>query len=142
MKVSQVFPSKFIKAADLNGRSFTLTIARVALEEMGFGADKERKPVAYFAEAQKGMVLNRTNAVAIAGLYGDETDQWAGKRITIFPAQVRAFGATHDVLRVRAEIPAQPKPAPAPDTVIEESQLEDAEDYLDDHPFDDDDTGS
>lgn len=131
MKVSQLFPSKFVKAADLGGRPVTLTIAKLVVEELGHGAEKERKPVLYFAKATKGLVLNRTNGMTIAGLYGDESDEWTGKRITIYPTKVRAFGAMQDCIRVREEIPAEPRPQPTPSEIEEAPEIDDAEDYTD-----------
>jgi hypothetical protein len=101
MKISQLFPSKYVKAADLNGKSVTLTIAKLVLEELGHGPEKERKPVLYFQKATKGLVLNRTNAMIVVGLYGDESDEWEGKRITIYPTKVRAFGAMQETIRVK-----------------------------------------
>jgi hypothetical protein len=107
MKISDIFPSKYVKAADLNGKHITLTIKGLAVEEMGHGSEKERKPVLYFERATKGLVLNRTNAMMIAGLYGDESGDWRGCRITIYPTKVRAFGAMQDAIRVREEIPSR-----------------------------------
>jgi hypothetical protein len=131
MLISKIFPSKYVKAADLQGRPFIVTISRLILEDMGHGAEKERKPVLYFENASKGLVLNRTNAMIIAALYGDETDQWRGQRITIYPTKVRAFGAMQDAIRVRDQVPLPPKPQPATQHV-EESVLDDPEDMLDD----------
>jgi hypothetical protein len=108
MKMSDLFPSKYVKAADLNGKHITLTIKELRVEEMGHGSEKERKAVIYFERATKGLVLNRTNAMIIASLYGDESDDWRGCRITIYPTKVRAFGSMQDAIRVREEIPAQP----------------------------------
>lgn len=131
MKVSQLFPSKYVKAADLNGKTVTLTIAKLVVEELGHGAEKERKPILYFKNATKGLVLNRTNAMTIAGLYGDEADEWPGKRISIYPTKVRAFGSMQDAIRVREEIPAQPKPIAQAVEVEEMTGLDDDEDVAD-----------
>jgi hypothetical protein len=82
------------------------------------------KPVAWFSNATKGMVLNRTNTMIIAGLYGPETDLWAGKRITIYATKVRAFGKLEDAIRVREEVPA------APPQATQAAQVDDdADDY-------------
>jgi hypothetical protein len=137
MKISDIFPSKYVKAADLQGRTVTLTIKSLAVEEMQTHDGKpERKPVLYFERATKGLVLNRTNAMAIAALYGDESDDWRGKRISIYPTRVKAFGAMQDAIRVKEEVPAQPKPvATAPS--VEEPSIDDDED-LADNPFEDD----
>jgi hypothetical protein len=140
MKISDLFPSKYVKAADLNGKPFTLAIKKLVIEEMGHGTEKEKKPVLYFSNAAKGLVLNRTNAMIIANLYGDESDGWVGKRVTIYPTQVRAFGQMQDCIRVREEIPAQPKPQQQTQQV-EESAIDDMEDVVDhadeDIPFHD-----
>jgi len=131
MKISQLFPSKYVKASDLNGKTVTLTIAKLVVEELGHGAEKERKPVLYFQKATKGLVLNRTNAMTIAGLYGDESDEWAGKRISIYPTRIRAFGSMQDTIRVREEIPAQPQ-APLHVLQVEEAaEIDDVEDVTD-----------
>ena len=131
MKISQLFPSKYVKAADLNGKTVTLTIAKLVLEELGHGAEKERKPVLYFQKATKGLVLNRTNAMTIAALYGDESDNWEGKRISIYPTRIRAFGAMQDTIRVREEIPAQPRPQAAHVAVEDAAEIDDVEDVMD-----------
>jgi hypothetical protein len=137
MKISQLFPSKFVKAADLNGKTITLTIAKLVVEELGHGNEKERKPVLYFQKATKGLVLNRTNTMTIAGLYGDESDDWPGKRISIYPTRVRAFGSMQDTIRVREEIPAEPKPQAHAVQVEDAAEIDDVEDVTDvEAPFD------
>jgi hypothetical protein len=133
MRMSDIFPSKYVKAGDLQGRASTLTIKELRVEEMGHGTEKERKPVLYFERASKGLVLNRTNATIIASLYGDESDYWAGKRISIYPTKVRAFGSMQDCIRVCEEIPAQPKPAQPQIQHVEEQGIDDLEDMTDDN---------
>lgn len=128
MKMSKLFPSKYVKAADLGGKHVTLTIEKLVVEELGHGAEKENKPVLYFHKATKGLILNRTNAMAVAALYGDESDHWTGKRITIYATRIRAFGAMQDVIRVKNEIPAQPVPAAQPE---ERAEIDDDEDVAD-----------
>ena len=135
MKMSEIFPSKYVKAADLEGRTVTLTIKTLTVEEMlNHASEKERKPVLYFERATKGLVLNRTNAMTIAALYGDESDTWPGKRISIYPTRVKAFGQMQDCIRIREEIPALAKPQ-AQAVPVEEQSIDDAEDVVD-NPFD------
>jgi hypothetical protein len=132
MKISEVFPSKYLTAADLDGKSFTLTIRDVTLEEMKTHDNKMvRKPVCWFDRAQRGFVLNATNARIIAALYGDDTLGWQGRRVTIYATKVKAFGQLQDAIRVREEIPAQPKPAATAPTVEVRSDLDDPEDLFD-----------
>jgi hypothetical protein len=74
-KLSKLFPSKYLKASDLK-KPVELSISRVAIEAMQDGA---QKPVAYFENAAKGIVLNKTNATMVAQLAkSDDTDHWGG----------------------------------------------------------------
>lgn len=102
MKIFAQFPSKYLKAADLREKHIELHMTHVALEELETKEGRELKPILYFKEAPKGMVLNKTNALVISGLYGDETDVWKGMPIVLFSAMV-AFGAdTVDAIRMKA----------------------------------------
>lgn len=86
MKIGAAFPSKYLKAADLQGRRVPVTIDRVELEDVD---DGDRKPVLYFRGTDRGLVLNRTNAAALTDHLGtDETDQWRGRRVVLFPTRV------------------------------------------------------
>lgn len=119
-KISDAFPSKYLSAQDLNGRDVTVTISRATIEEIGKGADKDRKIVLSFAGKQKQLVCNKTNAKVIAGLHGDDTDLWIGKAITICPREVEFQGDMVWAIRVSLKAPTSapakveaPKPAPA-----------------------------
>jgi hypothetical protein len=132
MKISKIFPSKYVTAADLGGKPLTLTIKGVTLEEMVTHSNqKVQKPVVWFEKAGKGFVINLTNARIIAALYGDETDGWTGKRITIYPTRVRAFGEMQDAIRVREEIPAQPRATTQAAQVDDAAGIDDDEDVTD-----------
>jgi hypothetical protein len=105
MKIMGAFPSKYLSAADLQDKPHTLIMQRVEMETIG-GDDK--KPVLYFSKSQKGLVLNKTNSKQIAAQYGDDTDEWEGKPIVLFPAMVDYKGDTVEAIRVRAPKAARP----------------------------------
>lgn len=148
MRVSEIFPSQYVKAADLQGKTVPLTIRSVTLEELTTCENKKSiKPVVWFQGTKKGFVLNVTNALAIAHLHGDEMDDWGGKRIAIYPTQVKAFGAIQDCIRVKDFIPAPPKPAaqsvPAEEpTGIDDEDVTDYGDEVFDTDTDGDDSAS
>jgi len=138
VKISQVFPSKYVKAEDLQGKTVTLTIKAVTMEEMTTHDNKTAvKPVVWFEKATKGFVMNLTNALIIKNLYGDETDNWPGQRIAIYPTRVKAFGKMQDCIRVREEIPAIAKPVAQASETETPTGLDDDEDVTDfnDNPF-------
>ncbi len=112
MKISAAFPSQYLKCADLNGKTCPLTIRTCVPEELGQGNDKETKPVLYFEKAQKGLVLNKTNAAVIADAYGDDTDNWTGKAVEIYPTVVDFKGKLVDGIRLRIQPQQQPQTQP------------------------------
>ncbi|MGE0375498.1 MAG: hypothetical protein AB7I48_23805 [Planctomycetaceae bacterium] len=102
MNIKQAFPSQYITAEDLQGRDVPVQIAGCRMEpvKQESGPDKD-KPVLYFTGHQRGLVLNVTNGLAIASLYGDETDAWVGKWITLYPTQCQFGAKLVDCIRVR-----------------------------------------
>lgn len=132
MNVNDLFPSKYLKAHDLNGKPYTLVIRNVTLENVGHGQEQERKLAIAFEKATKLMLLNRTNAMIIASLYGPETDAWVGKTVTVYSARVKAFGAWHDALRIKEQIPARNMGAERmTDAMQEQPPIDDENDLLD-----------
>jgi len=118
MKLSEAYPSSFLKADDLQGRDVIATISSVELESIGQGADKEQKLVIGFRGKEKKLVCNKTNAGTIGQLYGDETDDWIGKQVILTARDVEYQGKTTLAIRVSLKKPATAaaaptKPAPA-----------------------------
>ena len=112
MKISAAFPSNYIKAGDLDGKPWPMTIRTCVMEELGQGNDKEQKPVVYFTKGTKGLVLNKTNANVIVESYGDDTGGWEGKAVEVFPTQVEFKGKLVDGIRLRIQPVAQPQAQP------------------------------
>ena len=107
--VSEAFPSNYLKAADLNNRTVKVAINKIVFEEIG--QNKDRKPIVYFDKVQKGLVLNKTNAVEIAATYGEQMDGWAGKDIELFSQMVPFQGQNVAAIRVRAVAESAPASA-------------------------------
>ncbi|MCC6786062.1 MAG: hypothetical protein IT457_24680 [Planctomycetes bacterium] len=117
MDVRLLYPSEYVAAADLieaqkkTGRDgVTLTISAVEIEDLKTNRGTEKKPVVRFREYEgrnpsKRLVMNKTNARLIAKLYGHETSNWIGKRITLWPTQCECFGETVDCVRVMPHVP-------------------------------------
>lgn len=108
--IDLLFPSRYLKGADLRGRDVTVTISAVEprheLKKFG-GKGREEvdyKTVVYFAGKSKGMVLNRTNGDSIVSLHGIEATGWIGKQVTLYPLRGKFFGKICDVVRIRADV--------------------------------------
>ncbi len=107
--VNDAFPSNYLKAADLNNRAVKVAIDKVIFEEIG--QEKDKKPVMYFADVKKGLVLNKTNATTIGAVYGQEFEGWTGKEIELFSMMVPFNGQNVPAIRVRAVAdPGEPVP--------------------------------
>jgi len=104
----------YIFAFDLQGRDVTVTIEKVTAGELtALGGRKSKKPICYFRGKQKPLALNSTNCKTIAALYGNDTEAWIGKRITLYPTTTQMAGETCECIRVRPSIPADKPAAPA-----------------------------
>ncbi len=109
MRASEIFPSKYLKADELD-QDYIVTIAEVVLESLEQNdGTKVDKPVIYFKEWDKGLVCNKTNFGIIAQQHGDDTDLWLDKKITLTVMDVQAFGEVVQAIRVKSGR----KPAPA-----------------------------
>ena len=106
MKIGAMFPSRYLKASDFEEES-SLTIASVEMQTFKTrdGAE-EIKPVVSFKGEEKGLVLNKTNSKLIAkALKSDDTDDWVGKAVTLYAADVEFGGDVVDAIRVRGRAP-------------------------------------
>lgn len=108
MRIDSAFPSDYLKAADVDGRT-PYTITEVKQEEIG--QKRDSRPVIYFEEVQQGLVLNKTNMRVIADAYGLETDEWIGQQIVLYEKMVEFEGK--EVPAIRVKLPIRAKPAPA-----------------------------
>ncbi len=94
-------------AYDLEGREVTIQIEKVSAGElMGEKGRKSKKPMIKFVGKDKKLAVNKTNGKTIAKLYGKDTDDWAGKWITIYPTTTEFGGETMDCIRVK---PIEPR---------------------------------
>ncbi len=94
-----LFPGRFIKAGDFKGHDVTLTIANVRLEDLPNDAGGNKvKGIIAFEGKKKEWVLNRTNGEALKAMWGRDTGEWIGKRVTLYPAP---FNGDDLAIRVR-----------------------------------------
>ena len=133
---SEFDKSRFLKAADLQ-KEKKFRVSKVTVEVLGQGNDKERKPVVWFTNDERGLVLNKTNRHTLKDAFGDNMEAWVGKIIIVFPTMTDIRGKPTPALRVRIPPPKQatmtgngqaapqPKPEPpAPSKPTVEQQLD------------------
>ena len=81
-----LYPGRFLKAGNLQGKHVTLTIAGVDREALvGDDGKEQTKATMQFAETKMGLVLCKTNGICIRAMFGPELAAWKGKRLTLMP---------------------------------------------------------
>lgn len=117
--VDLVYPSKYVKAADLNGKDVTVKIVKVEWETLVMrGNKKERKPVMTMASKSgkvlgKTLVLNKTNLKQIGKTIGEKkVERWPGHEITIYPTTDHFGREVVECIRVRVRTNAQTTDVP------------------------------
>jgi hypothetical protein len=114
MKSTDIFPGKYLRAADLGTAEPVVTIRTVTMETLG----DDTKPVLYFEGKEKGVVLNKTNWNSCVEITGeDDSDDWAGHKVKLFVAKVDFQGKRVPAIRIN-----DPRPRPA------EPEIEDDDD--------------
>lgn len=102
MHVDLMFPSRYLKAADFQGEPVQLTITEVFKDKVRMtNGSMVEKYVIRFRETEKELILNKTNAKAIAKVLGDpKAVNWAGSTIVLMPTTCEAFGEIVPCIRV------------------------------------------
>lgn len=133
MNINEAFPSAFINAAALNGKTHTVQIKRFDPKvEM---TDGELKPAIYFENRSAGLILNKTNATVLASIHGPETDQWVGRSIDLRVEKVSFQGQMMDGIRVAPATQTAATTPATPATPEPTAPAAPAYDVEDDVPF-------
>ena len=105
MRLNDMFPSKFLRASDLDGDTI-VTIKSLIKEEF---QDGDKYVMYFFERGVKPWPLNKTNGKTIAGMYGDKVDDWRGNPITLYSTEIDFRGEPTEAIRVRKEPPMENK---------------------------------
>ena len=94
-------------------KELTVTITKVAREQITGADGKKEECTVCYLHGQKLMILNSTNQKVMQKLFDSPyIEDWAGKKMTLYVARVKAFGDTVDALRVRPTAPKLPELTP------------------------------
>lgn len=107
MKRADVFQSKYLKAEDLP-HAVTVTIQCTNMEDITNSQTNktEQKAVVFFHGKDKGLVLNQVNWTSIEEQWGDETDGWPGRQITLFATTTPFGNKIVPCIRIKPGVPA------------------------------------
>lgn len=108
--IDLAYPTKYVKAADLNGKDVTVRIVCLESDVLVMqGGKKERKNVLTMESLQgrrlgKQLVLNKTNARLVASQHGPVIGNWTGKEITLYPTTTKCGRDIVECIRVRGRV--------------------------------------
>jgi len=110
--IDDVFTGRYLKAADLGEKTPIVTIKNVKLENI----EDEAKLIVFFERVPRGLVLNKTNANAIADICGTRNyDDWNGYQIKLIKVKVDFQGKRVDAIRVEPAPKTKANGKPKPD---------------------------
>ena len=102
MKISDIYGSKFIGVDEVKKAPLIAKITEVAAEEIkGKEGDVRQRIVLTLEDCPKRLILNATNAEALAEACGDDTDGWVDSWIEVGTHKVLFGGRKVDGLRVK-----------------------------------------
>ena len=114
----EMFPSRFLKVEDLEGRPAVLEITEVVVENLkDFNTGKMKaKTVLSFKGTDKVLVLSaKANWDGVVKATGcKDSKDWVGHRIEVYPATTEVGGETRDCIRVRPVTKKKQAAAPPP----------------------------
>ena len=103
MKLTNLFPSSFLKAQDVTDVGGEMALKMTSLEMKEFETDdggKERKAIVVF-ENDKRMVCNKTNATTLFSMLGEDSDMWIGKEVILVVQDVTFGNKTVPAIRIK-----------------------------------------
>ena len=119
MKIGKLMGGAYLKAVDVEDEPLHVIIKNVSVETM---TDGRERPVVWFVNEDKGLVLNKINASRITKIAGsDDTDDWKEITITLVHDYTQFQGEDVECIRVKLEKPT-PKKAKK---VVKEEELDD-----------------
>ena len=110
--VGALYTGTYVKADDLNGKTYGAIIAGVGRVEVPEtdGSVRQRAAVVLQGWPAK-LLLNKTNFETIAASYGRQSAGWIGKPLEVYPDTTSFSGRTVPCVRVRVPRPAAPATA-------------------------------
>lgn len=119
--VDLVFPSQYLKAADLKGREVTVVIAGINIENLIMvGGVRDRKPAISMTTVngrpiEKRWIIPKTVAKQIAATLNEKrVERWVGQRVTMYPTTCKGQrGEEVECIRVKVRVSQTQEEPPA-----------------------------
>lgn len=117
---------KYVNGDMLVGHPITVTIRGVELQKVITPATGEavEKPLVYFHKTTKPLILNKSNATALAAGLGRDTAAWVGAKVELYSEVGKLKGQPYNAVKVRVvEAPPQLSKAEHEERLKENTEL-------------------
>lgn len=94
------FPSNYYTTDDVGDGVLTVTIKDVESATFGEGSQAKKSLLISVRESRKQVKLPRAEGAFLAKTFGDEMDDWIGRKIVLMSTTAKFGGQTYDVVRV------------------------------------------
>jgi len=112
--------SKYFRASDFS-KEIICTIESVnSAEFKNDDGGTAVKPVLHFQDLPQALVLNKTNFTALSLMFGEDTKDWIGAKLALYPSRVDFKGRTMPTIKVRRPqraVPASSSGHPLDDNI-------------------------
>jgi hypothetical protein len=111
-KISEIYAGQYVNATELPvGRRITAVITTATAQTVGQGDQASIKIVLDLRAVDgrvwpKSLVMNKLNSQMLAAVYGDDTEHWVNRHISIWREKVMFGGRLVDGIRMSAAAPA------------------------------------
>ena len=100
--------SKYFRASDFS-KEIICTVESVdSCEFKNDDGSAAVKPVLHFQDMPQALVLNKTNFTALSLMFGEDTNDWIGAKVALYPSRVDYKGETMPTIKVRRPQKAAP----------------------------------
>lgn len=123
MKASDFLGGDFIKGEDVKDgpKKVTITGVEVAKFEKNGKTERKLQIVVDDAGESKKVTLNTTNLTTIQDAYGNETDEWEGKKVVLYFDPSVTYGGKR-IGGLRIKVPGQKAAVVPADDVFAETE--------------------
>ncbi len=103
MNAIELYPRPYVKGADLQGKSWEVTVRDFSQKWMhpNSSGKPENKWVMFFENTEKGLIWNRTLNDQMVALHGPEVESWLGKKVRLYPVLMKVAGIDRVAIRIQ-----------------------------------------
>jgi hypothetical protein len=93
--------SKYFRASDFTEEIIGTIGSVESAEFKNDDGSAAVKPVLHFQDQPQALVLNKTNFTALSLMFGEDTNDWIGAKVALYPSRVEFKGKVMPTIKVK-----------------------------------------